>query len=261
MTKEGPRGMAFVLNYVKRTWRGLVAPSGRDRVSDLVKYDGEVATDCPAFGEVVARSAAPTDVSDHLVTLFAESLSARPNLIVELGVRGGESTAVFERVADVTGARLVSVDIEDCSGASSRPGWLFVCEDDLSFARRFPAWCDTHGLSPSIDVLFIDTVHEYDHTVAEIDAWFPFLSPRAKVIFHDTNLVACYTRSDGSCGWSADYKRGVIRAVEDLLQTRLNEKRRFTTLQKGWMLRHDPFCCGLLVMEKVEYAASVTPEG
>ena len=36
-----------------------------------------------------------TDISDHLETLFVESLSMEPKLIVELGVGDGESTMVF----------------------------------------------------------------------------------------------------------------------------------------------------------------------
>ena len=54
-------------------------------------------------------------VSKGRMTLFTEALSVHPSLIVELGVRGGESTFVFERVAKMCGSQLGSVDIEDCA--------------------------------------------------------------------------------------------------------------------------------------------------
>jgi len=107
----------------------------------------------------------------------------RPRLIVELGVRKGQSTFVFERVARLFDAALVSVDIEDCMQASSYPHWHFVQSDDVAFARRFPAWCAEHDLPAQIDVLFIDTSHVYEHTVQEIDAWFPLLAKHALVFF------------------------------------------------------------------------------
>lgn len=109
-----------------------------------------------------------TDISDHLETLFMESLSVESRLIVELGVGDGESTFILERVANLWGAKLVSVDIEDCQKVSSFKDRIFIKQDDISFAAEFPAWCGQRGISPVIDVLFIDTSHLYDHTVAEI---------------------------------------------------------------------------------------------
>src|SRR5229473_4947288 len=98
-----------------------------------------------------------TDISDHLVTLFAEAVSARPKLVVELGVRGGDSTFAFERAAKLSDAHLLSIDIDDCSARSSYAKWSFVKQDDVTFAGEFAAWCSARDLMPLIDVLFIDT--------------------------------------------------------------------------------------------------------
>lgn len=76
-------------------------------------------SDLKEFDEVKKRAFNRTDINDHLVTLFVESLEIKPKLIVELGVRGGESTFVLERVAKLCGAKLVSVDIRDYSNVSS----------------------------------------------------------------------------------------------------------------------------------------------
>jgi len=201
--------------------------------------------------EIARRAQKRTDISDHLVTLFAEALTARPRLIVELGVRGGDSTFVFERVAALAGARLVSVDIEDCAGASSYPGWIFERSDDVAFGAEFAPWCRARGIEPAIDVLFVDTSHEREHTAREIAAWFPHLSPQAKVFFHDTNLKAVYRRKDGSLGIGWDNARGVIAALEGFFGTRFDENAEFVNVRKGWLIRHRPWCAGLTILDRV----------
>jgi predicted O-methyltransferase YrrM len=81
--------------------------------------------------EIKKHSRVRSEISDHLVTLFTESLSVKPRLIVELGVENGRSTLVFERVARLFNSKLISVDIQDCSGASSYKDWIFVQKDDI----------------------------------------------------------------------------------------------------------------------------------
>ncbi|HXL05827.1 MAG TPA: class I SAM-dependent methyltransferase, partial [Gemmatimonadales bacterium] len=147
-----------------------------------------------------ARAAVGTDISSHLEALYVAGLAAHPRLIVELGVRGGESTFVFERVARRSGADLVSVDIADCANVSRYERWHWVQEDDVRLGRRFRGWCEQRGLEPLVDVLFVDTSHVYDHTRAEMDAWFPHLSGRAVALFHDTNMKKVFRRRDGTLG-------------------------------------------------------------
>lgn len=205
----------------------------------------------PALADVVARAEGRTDINDHLVTIFVEALLARPKLIVELGVRGGESTFVFERIAALLDAQLVSVDLEDCSPACAHENATFVQADDVQFATRFAEWCKERGVRPSIDVLFIDTSHEYEHTRREIEAWFPHLSPGATVFFHDTHLVKVYKRKDGSRGLAWDNQRGVIRAIEQHFRTTYDETVPFEDYRDEWVIRHVPWCCGLTVLRRV----------
>src|SRR5262249_12436636 len=207
----------------------------------------------PELKEIQDRAAqTPSDISDHLPTIFSEALAVQPRLMVELGVRGGESRFALERVAQVTGAFLVSVDLDDCCAACTEsPRWPFVRSDDIQFAKTFGDWCTQRHIEPRIDVLFIDTSHLYDHTVQEIDAWFPYLSDDCKVIFHDTNIKRFYRRLDGTIepGWNND--RGVIRAIEEHLGTRLNERIDFVTIVHEWLIRHWSHCSGLTTMERV----------
>lgn len=208
-------------------------------------------TDVDAFDTILDRSETPTDINDHLERLYAESLPVDPDTIVELGVRGGESTFVFERVARLTDADLVSVDIEECSGTTDYDRWHFIQSDDVEFAARFNNWCADRDIDSNVDVLFVDTSHLYDHTVDEIDEWFPHLSDRAVVFFHDTNLNPYYRRQDGSIGRGWDNERGVIRALEDYFDSEFDETKQFVTICHPFVIKHFPYCNGLTVLQKM----------
>jgi|GEM_PF-347028 len=216
---------------------------------DLFSRPTPIQKASPELSEILCRRRRRTDISDHLPTLFTESVSVQPQLIVELGVRGGESAFVFERVARLTGARWVSVDLEDCSGVSQLPLWLFVQADDIRFGREFPAWCHEKGLPNEIDILFVDTTHFFEHTVQEIEQWFPLLSARAKVFFHDTNQSRIYFRKDGSIGigWT---NRGVIGALEKYFGKSFNEKADFIDSVNGWSIKHYANCNGLTILTR-----------
>jgi cephalosporin hydroxylase len=208
-------------------------------------------SDLKELDEVIEHAAKKTDISDHLVTLFVETLAAKPKFIVELGVRSGESTFVLERAAKICDSRLLSLDVADCSNVSSFKNWTFIQKDDIEFGSGFADWCKLNGYPPRIDVLFIDTSHLYEHTVQEIRAYFPLLSPKAKVLFHDTNLRYFNKRRDGSLCWGSwNNKRGVIKAIEEYFNTSYNERKDFIDIKDGWLIKHYSYCNGLTVLEK-----------
>ena len=209
-------------------------------------------TDLPELNEVRRRAATRTDINDHLEAIFLESLSVWPKVIVELGIGPGESTFVFERVVRLCGSKLISVDLADkAATATSWPAGNFVQADDIEFAGRFKEWAKEKGIDPFIDVLFIDTSHQFEHTVQEIKHWFPFLSETAKVFFHDTNTGPIYRRKDGSIGLSYDINRGVIRALEQYFDSKFDEKKDFADIRRGWIIKHFANCNGLTILEKL----------
>ena len=208
------------------------------------------------FEEIRRYASKRSDINEHLAMLFAETIRMQPKLIVEIGVRGGESTYAFERAAQLTDATLLSIDIEDCANVSTYSNWHFIQEDDILFADRFPAWCQEKGLAPHIDVLFIDTSHYYDHTVQEIEKWFPHLADRALVFFHDTNMQDLCRRRDGSLGRGWQNDRGVIRALEDYFGKSFDETRDFIDVDKGWIIRHYAHNSGVTLLERIETMTS-----
>ncbi len=215
-------------------------------------------TEWTEFDEVLKRSSQNTDISDHLPILFVESLAIGKGLIVELGARSGESTFVLERVAKLSKSTLVSVDIADCSHVSSSPDWVSIQQDDITSGNQFEQWCEERGLAPVIQVLFIDTSHDYWHTRQEIEVWFPCLADRAKVFFHDTNgNTLYYFRKDGSMGVPGLHSdRGVMTAIEQYFGTRFAEKRNFIDYRKGWLIKHHASSNGFTILERLNETAN-----
>lgn len=127
--------------------------------------------------EYLTRCAQSSDISLHLPFLHD---SAQDATVIELGVRTGNSTAAFL----AAGAEVWSVDTEGPAVPAEwheDPRWHFLCGDDLSAEIL-------DGLPAEVGVVFIDTVHTYEHTLAELRAY----APRAArlVVLHDTQWTA-----------------------------------------------------------------------
>jgi cephalosporin hydroxylase len=235
--------MWTVTDDFSRLWNAFLARGTTLPLSGNLSDDIQVT---------LRQSQRRTDISDHLLTLYAEAIEVKPKVTVELGTRGGESTRVLLRVAERCSGTLVSVDIEDCSDIVRSDRWIFVRSDDIELGHTWPDWARRRGLPEGIDFLFIDTSHLYAHTRAEIGAWFPWLPVRAKAVFHDTNARAIYRRRDGSRGPGWNNLRGVIRAIEEHLGVSIDERRGFCGVVDGWLIRHDPICNGLTVLRRLE---------
>lgn len=101
------------------------------------------------------------DMVPHTGTLTALARDAK--VIIEFGVRGGVSTWAFLDGLSPDG-QLWSVDIDQNKAprrVRSDPRWRFIIGDDNHPHIR--------ALLPqSADLVFIDTSHEYEHTLAEL---------------------------------------------------------------------------------------------
>jgi len=105
-------------------------------------------------------------------------------VIIELGTRTGQSTSAFLAAIETYGGELWSVDIDEAQVPShwrGLPYWHFLRADDLHPAAQ--AW-----LPQRCDILFIDTSHEYGHTLAELRIYAPRVLPGGVVLCHDTQF-------------------------------------------------------------------------
>ena len=195
-----------------------------------------------------------TDIFDHLSTIFFFATDANPKLMVELGTRGGESTRALLAATSVTNSILLSIDIEDPEQdiIDFQEHWHFVKTDDIEFGKtEFNSWCLSHSIEPVIDLLFIDTSHDYLHTKQEIKIWSKYLSDKGTIIFHDTNMrKGVYVRNDGSIGFGWNNERGVVKAIEEFVNRQYDENSYFCDVTDKYNLIHFPNCNGLTVLKK-----------
>ncbi len=205
----------------------------------------------PELDEIRSHAMVDTDISDHLEAIFIESMIVKPKLIVELGVRTGQSTFVFERVAKLCNSFLLSVDISPQQRKTTWSKSAFIQRDDILVADDFKSMCTKNNLEPKIDVLFIDTSHEYNHTKKEIAKWFPFLSERSMVFFHDANVKLLYRHRNGTIGKAYNDDRDVMRAIEEFIGIPLNEKKDFRKLAGKWFVEHYSICNGMTILKHI----------
>lgn len=129
------------------------------------------------------RQAVWSDIADHLTHLYCLALT-RPH-IIELGTRGGYSTSAFLAAAAMQNpaGHVWSVDIAPADVPpdwQESPLWSFAQCDDLSAqAQAF--------LPQQCHMLFIDTSHTFEQTLAELRLYAPRVHRAGGVIAcHDT---------------------------------------------------------------------------
>lgn len=130
----------------------------------------------------------PSDINEHIQYMRDLCIELDAKVVVELGVRRGVSTVGFLSAMEHTGGVVWSCDIippfvDD--EVADHGQWEFMWGDDLELADE----------APDCDVLFIDTSHQYIHTLAELCVYAP--KARRVVLLHDTQLE----RPDGAAEW------------------------------------------------------------
>jgi len=149
-----------------------------------------VTTVHDAFADRLSRW---SDIQEYLPFLHETAASYPQVRVLELGSRRGNSTLAFLAAALTVRGSVVSADLDpvaDYDEGMRRwrdcPWWTFVQGDDMDEAvqARLPAQCD---------VLFVDTSHEYAHTLAELRAYMPRVVPGGVALFHDTRIFGTWS--------------------------------------------------------------------
>lgn len=147
--------------------------------------------------EQVAEEAVRTDVypsvlfppSVYYRFLYCLTKRTGPGVCVELGLCGGGGS--LHMALGCPTSRVIGIDVAN--------QWPDRLEHVMERCPRFEFWqCDSieaaeifaqDGDPGSVDILFIDTVHTYERTMAEFQAWKPLLSDRALVVLDDLYRV------------------------------------------------------------------------
>jgi predicted O-methyltransferase YrrM len=127
-----------------------------------------------------------TDISQHLLTLFALTVSLKAKNILELGVRDGNSTLAFLLGTKVTNGNLISVDISETPSLRETykdyKNWNYVISDALLFLEQ-------HVPQVPYDIVFIDDWHDGKHVLKELNYIEKNITTSSLILLHD---AMCY---------------------------------------------------------------------
>ncbi len=128
----------------------------------------------------MTTGAPTTELYNRFLFLLAGIL--RPAHIVETGTDRGRSGVHLAEGSPES--KIVSIDIDSaCTqqlAALELPNVEAVTGNSLDVVRRFD--------DQSIDLLFLDSLHEYPHMRRELDAFLPKVRPGAFVLLDDIHL-------------------------------------------------------------------------
>lgn len=116
---------------------------------------------------------------------FLQALAAtlRPRLACELGVCGGGGSlhmALGNPAGTVVGVDIARDHEEQMVHIETHcPNFRFWLGDSVMAAR------EVYGQYGACSLLFVDTIHERTRTIAEYQAWWPYLAENAVVCFDD----------------------------------------------------------------------------
>ncbi len=124
-----------------------------------------------------------SDIRGHLAFLK----EVAKGVVVECGVRHGISTAALLAGVVANGGRLISVDVNNCGGAfAGHPLWTFIQGSSIDFGvEGLVSQASGCLYDPLYDVVFLDTLHDHDHVMAELNLWGPNMAPGGMILVHD----------------------------------------------------------------------------
>lgn len=146
---------------------------------DLFNHLAEHARDEPIYPD----NRFPPSPYYRFLKLLAQEL--KPRISVELGVCGGGGSlhlCIGNPEGWVIGIDNAWDHAENINHISKNySNFVFMLDDSVKSARKVGEDV-RYG---KVDILFIDTDHRYQRTLDEFNAWKPFLSSQAVVLFDD----------------------------------------------------------------------------
>jgi len=123
----------------------------------------------------------------YVSTLYEQAVKTKAKTIMELGVMIGQSTRALLRAAIENNGHLYSIELGNVTlplvgeamklGGMDTTFWTPIQGDDLEVAKTWTI---------PIDLLLIDTSHEYENTVKELEAYSKLVVSQGIIIMHDS---------------------------------------------------------------------------
>lgn len=155
------------------------------------------------------------DSDKHIMTLFSIALASKSKIMIELGVRGGDTTIPLLEAAKLNDAVLYSVDINDVDFEvrdDLKSHWKFIKSDAIEFLESWDS-------NETIGFFYVDDWHSYEHVKRELEIIDTLVSPSSVVLLHDlmyggtTPFYHVDLTNSGGAQW---LNGGPYRAVAEL---------------------------------------------
>lgn len=191
----------------RETWHQLRSPTGGPFYHALLSdWQRQVLRDW--LEDTGARDMIGETSVSALGLLAGLMLGNRIERVAQCGHYAGFSLLVLGMLmqqARIPG-RIVSVDVDQQMTAYTR-GWIERAGlADIATAEVFDsgdplaAWHVEERLGGPPSLLFIDSSHQYRHTLEELDLWSRFVAPRGFICMHDASEFSRYQDANGLGG-------------------------------------------------------------
>ena len=124
-------------------------------------------------------------IKSHLLILYSIAVGMDAKVIVEIGMRDGDSTRAFLWACQKTGGRLYSVDIseypetiEEIERLNLSKYHEFIKGDSQKIHKQW---------STPIDILFLDGCHYYGNHKMDFDNWYSKVREGGIILVHDVD--------------------------------------------------------------------------
>ena len=160
-------------------------------------------------------------VAQQLLRLHKEAELKKCPLIVELGVDRGQSTKIFlNAIDDKEGAKLISLDIKDCSKAAESSKWEFVKQDSADIEKLLLTHPD---IKKGIDILYVDSLHTASHVKKEIYNFFEYLNKDAFIFFDDIDSSPYMVGQRKDSASTEIANRKIYKLLESIFRANMNQ--------------------------------------
>ena len=142
-------------------------------------------------------------------------------LVVELGVDRGQSTKIFlNAINDKAGAKLISLDIKDCSKVANSNKWEFVQQDSADINSLL---INKPEIKKGIDILYIDSLHTSKHVETEVYNFFEYLNDNAFIFFDDIDSGPYMTNQRKDSVRTEINNRKIFKLLEAIFRANMDQ--------------------------------------
>jgi predicted O-methyltransferase YrrM len=138
---------------------------------------------------------------DYIIKLEETTLNYLKSLtepvILEFGVRYGQSTEFFLNICEKNNGFLYSVDIDDTSKKFNSEKWKFIHgrDDNFKLVESY--------IPKKIDLIYIDSFHDAEHVAKIFFHYYPFLKDNGCLIIDDISWLP-YSKKNESDNFNSE---------------------------------------------------------